>query len=129
MKSRSLFLVVAAVMVVLLAAGCARAEPLTLGEKDTGRTVDLSAGQKLIVRLPSNATTGFQWVVADAGPMTQLGDPVYKAPEGSGAVGASGTQVFTFAAGSSGAGELKLEYRRPWEKNVPAEKTWSVTLK
>jgi inhibitor of cysteine peptidase len=129
MKPRSVLLVVVAAMLMLLAAGCTAPEPVALGEADAGRTVDIGDGQEFTVTLPSNATTGFRWAVADAGPVKQLGDPVYEAPGDSGAVGAGGAEVFTFVAESSAPGELKLEYRRPWEKDVPAEKTWSVTIK
>jgi inhibitor of cysteine peptidase len=124
-----MFLVVAVAVVLLLVAGCAKPEPMALGEKDAGRVVEIGAGQQFTVRLPSNATTGFRWVVADAGPVTQVGESVYKAPQDSGVVGAGGTEVFTFKTDASGSGELQLEYRRPWEKSAAAEKTWSVTVK
>jgi len=129
MKWRSMVLVVAAAAALLLAAGCAKPQPTALGEKDAGRVVEVGAGQQFTVRLPSNATTGFRWVVADLGPVTQVGESVYEAPLEPGIVGAGGTEVFTFKTGSSGPGELKLEYRRPWEKGSAAEKTWSVTVR
>ena len=129
MKWRSMVLAGAAAAMLLLAAGCAKPQPMALGEKDAGRVVEVGAGQQFTVRLPSNATTGFRWVVVDPGPVTQVGESVYKAPQGPGVVGAGGTETFTFKTGSVGSGELKLEYRRPWEKGVPAEKTWSVTVK
>jgi inhibitor of cysteine peptidase len=129
MKRRSMVLVVAAAMLLLLVAGCARPQSRVLGETDAGRVVEIGAGQQFTVRLPSNATTGFRWVVADLGTATQVGEPVYEAPQAPGVVGAGGAEVFTFSTGASGPSELKLEYRRPWEKGVPAEKTWSVTVK
>ena len=129
MRCRFMFLVVAATVALLLVAGCAKPKPMVLGEKDAGSVVENGAGQQFTVRLPSNATTGFRWVVADAGPVTQVGKSVYEAPQNSGAVGAGGTEVFTFKTGASGSGELRLEYRRPWEETAAAEKTWSVTVK
>ena len=129
MKWRSMFLVAAAAVALLLAAGCARPQAMALGEKDAGRVVEVGAGQQFTVRLPSNATTGFRWEVADAGAVTQVGESVYEAPQEPGIVGAGGTEVFTFKTGTSGPAELKLEYRRPGDKNSPAEKTWSVTVK
>ena len=129
MKWRSMVLVVAAAAALLLAGGCTKPQPTVLGEKDAGRVVEVGAGQQFTVRLPSNATTGFRWEVADIGPVTQIGESVYEAPQESGIVGAGGTEVFTFKSGTSGPGELKLEYRRPWEKGSAAEKTWSVTVR
>lgn len=129
MRRRSMVLVAAALAASLLVAGCAKPQPIALGEKDAGSVVEVGEGQRFTVRLPSNATTGFRWVVAELGPVTQVGESVYDAPQDPGVVGAGGTETFTFKNGASGSGELRLEYRRPWEKGAPAEKTWSVTLK
>lgn len=129
MKSRSMILVVAAVLALLLASGCAKPQPIVLGDKDAGGVIEIGAGREFTVQLPSNATTGFQWVVVDLGAVTQIGEPVYEAQQEPGVVGAGGTETFTFKTGPSGSSDLKLEYRRPWEKGIPAEKTWSVTVK
>lgn len=120
---------VALIAATLLVAACTQSRgPVSLAEGDAGRAVVVSAGQQLTVKLPSNATTGFRWVVAKAGPLRQVGESAYEAPQQTGAVGAGGTETFRFNAGSSGSGELKLEYRRPWEKGVAADKTWSVKV-
>jgi inhibitor of cysteine peptidase len=128
-RSMIAFAAVAVAVALLLVAGCAKPQPTVLGEKDAGRVVEIGAGQQFTVRLPSNATTGFRWVVADLGTATQVGESVYEAPQAPGVVGAGGTELLTFKTGASGPSELKLEYRRPWEKAAPAEKTWSVTVK
>ncbi|MDO8963960.1 MAG: protease inhibitor I42 family protein [Coriobacteriia bacterium] len=127
--NRRFVLAVAIAAALVLAAGCAKAQPTTLGEKDSGSVVQIGAGQEFVVRLPSNATTGFRWVVAEIGPVTQVGEAAYETPQDPGVVGAGGTETLTFKTGASGSGQLKLEYRRSWEKDVPAEKTWSVTIK
>lgn len=128
MERRSVFRVVVLTTALLFLTACAKPGPTVLGEKDSGRAVEIRVGEQLTVELPANVTTGFQWVVADTGPLTQAGDPVYEEPQKAGVVGAGGSQTFEFEAGAAGSGRLKLEYRRPWEKDVPAEKTWSVTL-
>ena len=45
-----------------------------------------------------------------------------------GFVGGSHWEVFTFQATTAGEGKLKLEQRRPWEKDEPATRTFSVTI-
>src|SRR5690242_5907025 len=40
------------------------APAITLTEQDNGRDIDLNAGETLIVRLPSNPSTGYNWIVA-----------------------------------------------------------------
>lgn len=144
MRRRLLASVFATASVLLLATGCAklapgasyagdggqtRPAPIVLSEEDAGRAIDVVAGQQISVQLSSNGTTGFSWVVANTGPVTQSGEPTYEASQTPpGMVGAGGTETFTFKANTAGSGILKLEYRRPWEKDVPAEKTWDVTV-
>ncbi|PKQ19548.1 MAG: peptidase inhibitor I42 [Actinobacteria bacterium HGW-Actinobacteria-6] len=144
MKRHLLVSVLVAACMLLLAAGCAQLGPgasdspagedagsqlIVLTEDDTGGVIEIVAGQQLSVRLPSNGTTGFGWVVADSGPLTQSGEAIYEEPQAQpGLVGAGGTETFTFSSSAPGSGQLKLEYRRPWEKDVPAEQTWDVTV-
>ena len=128
MIRRSAWLLAVLGVAMLLMTACAKPQQITLGESDTGRTVEVQAGQSLTVRLPSNATTGFRWTVASERLVKQVGESTYDAPQEPGIVGAGGTETFKFKADSPGSGELKLEYRRPWEKGVAAEKTWSVTV-
>jgi inhibitor of cysteine peptidase len=128
MKRQETWLLAAAVVVLLLVSGCSMLRQTTLGESDSGRTVEMRVGRQVTVKLPSNATTGFRWAVASTGPLTQVGESTYDAPQKPGLVGAGGTETFVFKATGSGAGELRLEYRRPWEKGIPAEKTWSVSV-
>lgn len=128
MKRLLMCLAASAVAAVVSVTACSGPQAVVLGEVDAGRTVEMAVGQRLAVRLPSNATTGFQWVVADEGPLTRIGEPVYEEPQAGDVVGAGGTQVFTFEASAGGTGELRLEYRRTWEKDVPAEDTWDVLV-
>jgi inhibitor of cysteine peptidase len=120
--------VVLAAGVALAVAGCSQSGPAALGEGDNGTAITAQAGQQLVVELPSNPTTGFMWVVAESGPLAQKGEAAYESPAKPGVVGAGGTETFTFTAEKSGTGTLKLEYRRPWEKDVAAEDVWSVTV-
>jgi len=110
------------------AGGCSQGASDALTEDDSDTAVVLQAGDQLTVRLISNASTGYQWVVVDEGPLVQAGDPVYEQPEADNAVGAAGTQLFTFDAPEAGAGTLTLEYRRSWETTAPAEDTWTVDV-
>ena len=122
---------VGAVMVAGLAlamVGCSSSEPRVLGEADDGTEISVKVGEQLAVELPSNATTGFSWTVADDGPLTQVGESEYETEAGPDVVGAGGTETFTFKAERAGAGTLKLEYRRSWETGVAAEDVWSVTV-
>jgi len=93
-------------------------------DADAGELVTLDAGQKLVVRLESNPSTGYTWEVVGV-PRVLEGPaaPIHEQnSEAEGVVGAAGTDVFTFTASQdTGEGTLVLAYRRPWEKDVPAE--------
>lgn len=126
---RMLILGAAVLLLGALAACSAAASPMMITDKDAGKPVTLAVGQELTVTLESNATTGFAWEVAglNAAVLEQVGEPEYKAPQ-SGLVGAGGVQIFRFKAKAAGQVELKLNYRRAWEKDVPPAKTFTVTV-
>jgi inhibitor of cysteine peptidase len=91
-------------------------------EADSGHPVALRIGQELILTLNSNPSTGYSWIRTDTEPplLVTLGKPVYKS--GGPLPGASGVEFWKFRALKHGAQTLKLEYRRPWEKNTrPAD--------
>lgn len=118
-----------AIMLLALGLTACAVKPLVLGEKDSGRTVSVKAGHRLTVELPANMTTGYSWVVADDGDLKQVGESDYRQSSGNrNIVGAGGVQTFKFDAAKTGSGTLKLEYRRPWEKGVAADKTWSAEV-
>ena len=83
----------------------------------------------MLVRLTSNPTTGYEWTVKDSpAPLELLKSDFARDPEAKNMVGAGGTQTLQFAAAAAGTAALKLEYRRPWEKDVAAAKTFKVTV-
>jgi inhibitor of cysteine peptidase len=103
--------------------------PLVLTEAATGQTLTAVAGRKIEIRLAGNPTTGYSWAVAELtpGPVAQVGKVEYTADKKpAGIVGAGGTNVLVFVGVAPGKANLKLEYRRPWEKDAPAAKTFLV---
>jgi inhibitor of cysteine peptidase len=106
----------------LLASGSAE-PPVVRTEADSGHPVTLRIGQELILTLNSNHSTGYSWIRADTGrpDLVTLGKPAYKS---SGPLlGASGVEFWKFRAVQPGGQTLKLEYRRPWEKNIQPANT------
>lgn len=128
-RFRLFTLCAAGLMLGLLAACTPAAAPISLTDKDNGKQVTLAVGQELTLTVESNATTGFAWEVAglNTGVLEQVGEPEYKAPS-TGLVGAGGVQVFRFKAKAAGQADLKLNYRRAWEKDVPPAKTFALTV-
>ena len=113
---------------VLLAAGCDdRASGSVVATREqNGRRVVLETGEKLVVELDGNPTTGYQWTVAQIEPafLRDLGS-AYEAD--SSALGSGGTYTFRFEALQPGTTELVLAYRRAWE-TTPDDETYSLSV-
>jgi len=95
----------------------------TFTEADSGEEVLVEPGDRFDLRLESNATTGYSWVLDEAstGDVVELADEAYIEPD-TDALGAPGEQVFTFEAVEPGTTTLRLEYVRPFEDEpAPAE--------
>ncbi len=97
--------------------------------EDNGKDVDLTSGDKLVVKLGSNPSTGYSWAVAgDPSPLKLQKTSYRKNKAASKAMGAPGVQVFQFSARSAGMATLQLIYRRSWEYNVQPAKTFDVRV-
>jgi inhibitor of cysteine peptidase len=100
----------------------------TITDQDNGSDVDLSAGGTLIVKLPSNPSTGYGWAVAGDPAPLKLQKRSYQKNTKSHAAGAPGMQILQFSASSTGMGNLVVEYRRSWEYNTPPAKSFNVRV-
>ena len=121
MRARGLL---TAALLLCLAHGIALAIPAAVvaTAKDDGRTLTLTMGPELRVRLQANRSTGYGWKIAvGAAPvLTEEGEPTYKSgATTAGAVGGGGVETWRFRAAQSGRRTLRMEYRRPWEREVP----------
>lgn len=101
---------------------------LELTAADDASSQTLAAGQTVQVSLEANPSTGYAWAIDGEAPafLEQTGEPVFT-PE-SDALGAGGTEVWTFRATGAGAGTLALKYWRSFEPDVEPERTFSVEI-
>ena len=105
---------------------------ITLALGDSGKAIDISQGERVVVRLESNRSTGFRWSLLTSGSnaLTSLAAGEYTPEAGAGGKpGAGGTESWYFQASRSGQQELRFEYRRPWEVNVPAAKSANYSVR
>lgn len=99
---------------------------------DDGKTITVPVGGRFAVELVGVPTAGYVWAVAEKPAF--LSDAVESsgntttAQSQPGFTGGNHWEVFTFQATAAGEGKLKLEQRRPWEKDEPASQTFSVTI-
>jgi predicted secreted protein len=121
---------VALILLTGILSACASdsANTITITEQDAGKTIELNAGDTLLISLEGNMTTGYSWIPAPQTPvlLEQVGD-IAVTPD-SDAVGAPGTLVLTFKTTETGQTTLHLDYKRSWEENVEPEKTFEVTV-
>jgi inhibitor of cysteine peptidase len=98
-------------------------------QKASGSLVAIAQGATLVLRLKSNPTTGYSWQIAthDATLLRPIGPPRYVRPQTL-RMGAGGYQEFRFEARATGETTLTLNYARPFEKNAPPARTYSLTL-
>ena len=105
---------------------------INVDEDDDGSQVTLKQGQRLVVTLESNPSTGYSWELVEKqnSILEQIGEVEYIAPEPTDPpmVGVPGWEVFRFEAVSTGQETLELVYRRPWETDVEPIKTFSIEV-
>ena len=115
-----------ALSLVLLTACVQTPSSITLEQRQQHKCpLSLQVGQQFILRLPSNPTTGFRWLLRDSAPqvLQSLGPEVYSNPEDEGLVGSAGISTWRFKVAKAGEGQLALTYERPWEVGVvPAQR-------
>ncbi|MDK2979842.1 MAG: inhibitor of cysteine peptidase [Chloroflexota bacterium] len=114
-------------VLILALAGCRNSERLVT-EKDDGRTVKMRIGEKLLVQLEGNPTTGYEWSLAALNEkyLSYRGEPEFQ--RDSNLIGAGGTYTFIFDTLEPGRTTLTLEYARPFEPDVPPARTFSVDV-
>jgi len=86
-------------------------------------------GRKIIITLGSNPTTGFSWQlknISDKQAIEFLNSEYI--PSSENLISAGGRERWTFGALKPGRAEIIMEYKRPWEKGVPAEKEQKITV-
>lgn len=139
-----LFCAMLAVPTVMCGTGCAvddtgdavanateAKEPVVIDETGDGQSFDVIEGQKIIVRLPGNATTGYEWTVAST-------DRTFGYPAESNyvtddeAVGSGGVYEFIWVTKSPlsmvGTHTVTLQYKRSWETEAADEFTFTVNI-
>jgi inhibitor of cysteine peptidase len=101
---------------------------VTLGESDNGKTVTVSAGTSILLQLPGNPSTGYDWEVTIGNPSVLEQSGTRKFTPSSSAMGAGGTYNFWFQPKTAGRTDLTLVYRRSWETGVAPLKTYKITI-
>jgi inhibitor of cysteine peptidase len=98
---------------------------MTLTVTDDRRTVEVSAGSVVTVRLPENATTGYRWTVESAAGLEQVDERF----ESGGGIGSTGTHELQFRAARVGSFDLRMKHWREWEGERSVDRRFTVKIK
>lgn len=120
------------IAILLLSGGCSTTSEINMDVNSNGTQKELACGQTLSITLESNPSTGYSWQVTevDKAVLHQSGGPEFKSSSANNPPmpGAGGTETFRFETIGTGTTTLKLVYVRPWEKDVPPVKTFTVQV-
>lgn len=105
--------------------------PVTVTESANGTELQLVPGQRLLVKLPSNPSTGYSWGMQriDESTLLQDGDPGYEQDPGPSMPGKGGTATWAFRAVQPGISTLEMVYARPWEPPSDANQRFTLTVR
>lgn len=95
-----------------------------LGVEDRGREVTVATGDRLVLRLPENPTTGYRWTWESTNALHLTGD----ANEAGTAPGAAGIRVLEVTAVKPGRVAVELTCRRSWDPTIPPIDRFELTV-
>lgn len=98
-----------------------------LTRTDSGKTIDLRVGDRLLVRLEESPTTGFAWA-REGGDDTLVQQASDFAPASAG-VGGGGLRSFLFMAEKAGVVQLRLRLWRAWEGDSSVIEVFTATAR
>ncbi len=91
-----------------------------ISDLDDRASLTLRVGDRLLVELAGNATTGYAWtntVEVEHAPLREMQDVEYR--PASSLIGAPGVFIFRYVAVDIGPQMLRFAYQRPWESADP----------
>jgi len=126
--TKVIVLLIAVAICLVSIAGC-KPKPVQLTDTDNGKDISLKVGDRLVITLPGNPSTGYSWEVntVDVAVLSQVGDPQFVS-DNTGLVGAGGKLALTFDAEKGGITSLVLVYHRPWETDVAPLQTFKIQV-
>lgn len=95
-----------------------------------GQSVQVHAGETIVLQLDENPTTGFTWEVSqtDATILTLQDSTYVPEPGNPGETGRGGTHIWTFVTKHPGTAHLQLKNWRSFEGASSATQWYNVTL-
>jgi len=101
---------------------------ITLTRADNGNAVALRVGDRLVLRLEENPSSGYRWALEthDENVVSLQHQEYGSSPHA--AVGGGGQRSWTFIAQKAGTDTLQLKLWRAWEGDSSITRRFTVTL-
>lgn len=100
---------------------------VVLTDSDHGRRIEATTGQKVVVRLTENPTTGYRWSVERLIGPVELSQEDFELPDQK-RLGAGGARVLIFRTQAPGTAEVSLALSRSGGKSTAAEFEFTVEV-
>jgi inhibitor of cysteine peptidase len=95
---------------------------------DTGKTQSVKDGELIVIRLPENPTTGFNWEIKEVdNNILELVEAHFEAVGGA-QIGGGGTKTFKFKSKSPGSTAIKLILKRISDPDDSAIQHFEATI-
>lgn len=82
--------------------------------RQDGAVVSAEVGDRVLIRVPENAGTGYQWAIGEVGPGLEVESDRVELPSQL-RPGAAAERVFVLRARAGGRDKVELRLRRSWE--------------
>ena len=122
-------LAIVAIGGTVAAASADNSGPRVVNVSESGKQIELSPGDSLVVTLDSNPSTGFSWSIAGISveAVIEKASNEFQGAD-TGMMGAGGQEVWTFKALDKGTSTIEMQYSRSWEQGVEPAATFNVTV-
>ena len=101
---------------------------LTYHAQDRGKTVSIAVGTRFSIELDENPTTGYRWSAPTFDEKYLVLEADEYTPAAGAAIGGGGIRQFVFAVKSAGRTAIRLENKRPWERDAAPAATFEMTV-
>lgn len=113
-------------LLLLFLSSCGN-QTTTLTQTDNGKSVQVHAGDTIVIQLDENASTGYTWAVNKTDTTVLMLQSSTYTSSGN-LPGSGGTRVFTFLAKNPGTVQLQLKYWRSFVGDSSIVERYSVTI-
>jgi inhibitor of cysteine peptidase len=97
-------------------------------ESYNGETIAVSPGERFVIALEENPTTGYSWNATFSSGLIDTGEGYTPNPETAGLAGAGGVHYWIVEVPEAGAQQFSAVYIRPWEGVLPDDQTFTLTI-